>query len=269
MRLVVLESPYAGKNAHEIARNVRYLRACMHDCFKRGDVPFASHGLYTQPGVLRDEDPEERKLGIMGGLLWASHAEAAVVYKDLGLTSGMQIGMVRHKKEGRPVEERRLGPDWEKDFPGGLTPDEIAVFMDKGGNIDEIFANVAYFHLERMDDNWFWFSVAGHHFTVGLTTTGAVEVLYSADGTDDWDPESDGHEEMHVEITHEGETHKVRLCPFPECGSGKLEALGEGGYAQIRCANCGTTGPLMDGGVRYAVKAWNDIQRQIRWRVQK
>jgi hypothetical protein len=115
MRLVVLESPYAGKTPHEIARNVRYLRACMHDCFQRGDIPFPSHGLYTQPGVLRDEDPEERKLGIMGGLLWGSKADAAVVYKDLGITSGMHFGMVRHKKEGRPVEERELGPDWDKD----------------------------------------------------------------------------------------------------------------------------------------------------------
>jgi hypothetical protein len=55
--LVVVESPYAGN----IERNLRYLRACMADCLRRGEAPFASHGLYTQPGVLRDELPKDRQ----------------------------------------------------------------------------------------------------------------------------------------------------------------------------------------------------------------
>lgn len=50
MILVIIESPYAG----DVDRNLEYLRAAMRDCLKRGEAPFASHALYTQPGVLDD-----------------------------------------------------------------------------------------------------------------------------------------------------------------------------------------------------------------------
>lgn len=44
MKLVVVESPYAG----DVERNLRYLRAAMADCLARGEAPFASHGLYPK-----------------------------------------------------------------------------------------------------------------------------------------------------------------------------------------------------------------------------
>lgn len=43
MRLVIIESPYAG----DIALNLRYVRATMEDCIHRGEAPFASHALYA------------------------------------------------------------------------------------------------------------------------------------------------------------------------------------------------------------------------------
>lgn len=47
MKRVVIESPFAG----DVELNLRYLRACMHHCLKSGEAPYASHALYTQPGV--------------------------------------------------------------------------------------------------------------------------------------------------------------------------------------------------------------------------
>ena len=105
MKRVVIESPYAG----DIEKNLRYLRACMHDCFKRGEAPFASHGLYTQPGVLRDEVAEEREMGIVGGFAWRDAAEVTVVYTDLGMSKGMEYGIADAVKKGRPIEYRTLG----------------------------------------------------------------------------------------------------------------------------------------------------------------
>jgi hypothetical protein len=121
MRLVILESPYAGRDAAETDRNIRYARACLHDCFKRGEAPIASHLLYTQPGVLRDEVPEERKLGIAAGLRWGGYAEASVVYINYGITAGMQHGINLAERLGRKVEERSLPSDWETtgDFGDG------------------------------------------------------------------------------------------------------------------------------------------------------
>ena len=105
---VCIESPFAG----DVERNLRYLRACMADCIARGEAPYASHGLYTQPGVLDDDDPAERTLGIAAGFAWAEVASKRVVYMDLGMSKGMLAG-IRHAEElNQPVEERWLGVAW-------------------------------------------------------------------------------------------------------------------------------------------------------------
>lgn len=107
-RLVVVESPYAGETEEEIERNVKFARACLRDCFMRGEYPFASHLLYTQPGILDDNDHDERKLGIKAGLKWVEVAEATIVYTDLGISDGMKQGIERAEKDGRVVEYRIL-----------------------------------------------------------------------------------------------------------------------------------------------------------------
>ena len=104
MRLVILESPYAG----DIEKNVEYARACVRDSLSRGEAPFASHLLYTQPGILRDEVVEERQWGIDAGLAWSDKAEATVVYTDRGTSRGMEYGIANAERMGRPVEYRTL-----------------------------------------------------------------------------------------------------------------------------------------------------------------
>jgi hypothetical protein len=107
MRRVILESPYAG----DVERNVEYARSALRDSLQRGEAPIASHLLYTQPGVLKDEIEDERALGIDAGLAWGAVAEATVVYVDLGISSGMAYGMERADVDGRPVEFRTLATD--------------------------------------------------------------------------------------------------------------------------------------------------------------
>jgi hypothetical protein len=84
MKLVIVESPYAGN----IARNVAYAKAALSDCLARGEAPFASHLLYPAHGVLDDTKSEERRLGIAAGFAWGRHADAVVVYDDFGVTPG-------------------------------------------------------------------------------------------------------------------------------------------------------------------------------------
>jgi hypothetical protein len=109
--LVILESPYASSTKAGVRENERFARACMRDCLKRGEAPYASHLLYTQPGVLDDKDPDERALGIEAGLLWGKHATKTVVYLDRGTTGGMQQGMRRAELDGREIEWRWLDPE--------------------------------------------------------------------------------------------------------------------------------------------------------------
>jgi hypothetical protein len=77
-----------------------------------GDAPFPSHALYTQEGVLNDDIPQERDLGIDAGLAIGARLEATVVYVDLGISRGMAMGIERAEREGRPVERRSL-PEWQ------------------------------------------------------------------------------------------------------------------------------------------------------------
>ena len=104
MKLVILESPYAG----DIEANVTYARRCVRDSLLRGEAPIASHLLYTQPGVLRDEVPEERQHGIDAGLAWRQVAQATVVYTDRGVSTGMQYGIAAAEEAGIPIEYRKL-----------------------------------------------------------------------------------------------------------------------------------------------------------------
>ena len=80
----------------------------------RGESPFASHLLYTQPGVLKDGNSEERKRGINAGLDWVRVADLTAVYTDLGISDGMQLGIDKAQQERRPVEYRERGDKWGK-----------------------------------------------------------------------------------------------------------------------------------------------------------
>lgn len=85
MKLVIIESPFAG----EVEANIAYAKRAVHDCLLRGEAPIASHLLFTQPGILDDDKPEERKLGIEAGLAWYLAADKIVFYTDRGWSRGM------------------------------------------------------------------------------------------------------------------------------------------------------------------------------------
>jgi hypothetical protein len=114
MKLVILESPYAGKSKNRVVAffqrwaNRRYARKCVRDSLSRGEAPIASHLLYTQPGILCDEIPAERAWGINAGLAWRVVSEGTVVYADRGVSRGMEYGMEAARMSGKPVETRKL-----------------------------------------------------------------------------------------------------------------------------------------------------------------
>lgn len=111
MILVIIESPYAG----DTVRNIAYARACVRDSVLRGEAPIASHLLYTQPGVLDDNNKDERQLGIDAGLAWRRVAEKTVVYEDYGITNGMLYGIRLAEQSHGQIEYRLLGPKWDSD----------------------------------------------------------------------------------------------------------------------------------------------------------
>lgn len=104
-KIVIVESPFAG----DMETNRQYaIRACV-DCFRRGEIPFASHLLYPQ--ILDELKPEEREKGIVAGYaFWPAPETGAVIvfYIDRGMSGGMQRAFGRATHGGWRVEYRHL-----------------------------------------------------------------------------------------------------------------------------------------------------------------
>jgi len=109
MKRVIIESPFGSHLEKVVQENLRFLRACLHDALVNHDeAPFASHGLYTQLGVLDDRDQSERMHGIHAGFEWRSCAEATVVYTNRGISSGMRYGIDDATRIGQQIIYRVL-----------------------------------------------------------------------------------------------------------------------------------------------------------------
>ena len=102
MKLVIIESPYSG----DVEKNTKYACECMFDSLKRGEAPLASHLLYTQ--VLDDKDIDQRHWGMEAGFAWGAVAEIVVVYTDLGISRGMELGIEKAKAQNKTIEYRKL-----------------------------------------------------------------------------------------------------------------------------------------------------------------
>jgi hypothetical protein len=131
---VIIESPYAG----DIERNVAYARACLRDSLLRGEAPIASHLLYTQPGVLDDNDPDERKRGIDAGLAWRIKADKHVFYTDLGMSPGMVYAENAAKKSGALIEYRKLYVEMPGEAPPVAVGPEYRRFEKRSGVTSEV-----------------------------------------------------------------------------------------------------------------------------------
>lgn len=105
MKLVIIESPYAG----DVEANVAYARKAMADSIRyHGEAPIASHLLYTQPGILDDALVHERVLGIAAGLAWRAVAQEAIFYVDRGWSNGMLGAKELYEREGFPFSIRSI-----------------------------------------------------------------------------------------------------------------------------------------------------------------
>lgn len=123
----VLETPYAGN----VDRNEIYARHCMAVLLKKGWAPFASHLLYTQPGVLDDSNPDERKMGMEAGFAIGDALNCpAFVFTDFGVSSGMTEGINKALRRGSMVYYLSL------EASGGAYRAFLAECHEKGVTID-------------------------------------------------------------------------------------------------------------------------------------
>lgn len=109
---VIVESPYGDNDPIEVMRNEIYCRAAIRDCLLRGEAPFASHGLYPLPGILRDCDVDDRMRGMRAGFAIGELFPTRLFFTDRGLSSGMWDGVIQAKQLNQVCAFRRL-PKWE------------------------------------------------------------------------------------------------------------------------------------------------------------
>lgn len=132
MKRVILESPFAGRGEDSVAKsidreqNIEFARRCLRDCALRDESALASHLIWTQPHVLDDDNPEERKLGIALGLAWSSVADYHVFYTDRGWSRGMMEALYFCLKAGKELYIRGLAKD-------PILPELPDDFLDRGG----------------------------------------------------------------------------------------------------------------------------------------
>lgn len=123
MDFVVVESPFATNTItlpngtqREILRedNIAYACACLRDCLvNQGEAPFASHLLYTREGILDDDIPDERTMGIQAGFDIGRKARRRLFYVDRGFTAGMRLAYWFAQEIGQECVLRRLGAPWD------------------------------------------------------------------------------------------------------------------------------------------------------------
>lgn len=121
MRPIVIESPFGGC----VPLNRAYLQACIRDCLRLGETPYASHQMLTW--ALDDKNPEERALGIEAGIDFRDKCMlSSVFYVDLGWSTGMNDARAtlppecvyeRKIKDAawpRVITEARTSPDFDR-----------------------------------------------------------------------------------------------------------------------------------------------------------
>jgi len=124
MKLVVIESPYAG----DVEGNVAYARQCLRHSLDQGEAPFASHLLYTQPTVLDDTVERERLRGIQAGYEWMEAADIVAFYIDRGWSPGMLKALKMARMLHKVIEVRALREGLYQ------TPREAMLLLEEAAN---------------------------------------------------------------------------------------------------------------------------------------
>ena len=142
---VILESRFSADTTEGLVRNNKFTLACMRDCFLKGEAPYASHVIYAQTHILDDFIANERALGMHAGFLWGDLGEKTVVYTDLGISTGMKMGIEHANLMNRKIEFRELG------FIPKVSSEEIDL-ENKRLNLQKQYLNELKSSLHSQDD---------------------------------------------------------------------------------------------------------------------
>lgn len=99
-----IASPYRTETMRASYDN--YLIMCMLDSLKKGEAPYAPHMYLTR--VLNDNTIDGRRKGMEVGLKFLEVCQLLAVYKDFGISEGMQGEIDYAKSRKIRVELRSI-----------------------------------------------------------------------------------------------------------------------------------------------------------------
>ncbi len=102
---VFICSPFAGDTKKNTDKAKRYMKFAV----EQEVVPFAPHLLYPQ--VLDDQDPDQRKMGLLFGLMWLRKCDELWVF-GRNISRGMRTEIARAKQYG--IKIRYYSADCEE-----------------------------------------------------------------------------------------------------------------------------------------------------------
>lgn len=89
--MITIESPYAPSAQYTLEQNCSYLDECIRFTIHQGETPVAGHRMYTS--CLDDQDPVQRKLGIVMHNRLIDASSQVWVFIDHGISAGMAQGI--------------------------------------------------------------------------------------------------------------------------------------------------------------------------------
>lgn len=106
MSRVYIASPYRTNEIHQRHTFDNYLEECIRDSLARKEAPYAPH--YYLPDFLQDSIPELRQIGMRIGQRFLMVCNCVAVYKDFGISDGMQEEIDFAKAHKIPVSIRTI-----------------------------------------------------------------------------------------------------------------------------------------------------------------
>lgn len=101
-RKIYVASKYVGDVERNVAAAVTYCRRVIDE----GYMPVASHLMYPGTGILNDNDPDERELGLMFGLALLGMCDEVWVFGSVSPGMAQEIEEAKRlKKQIRYFEE--------------------------------------------------------------------------------------------------------------------------------------------------------------------
>lgn len=94
--IVYICSPFAG----DVMLNIENARKYCKFAVDKGMVPFASHLLYPQ--FLDDGDEDQRKLGLLFGIIWLSKCDELWCFGNR-VSEGMKRELAKARAKGIPI----------------------------------------------------------------------------------------------------------------------------------------------------------------------